>query len=332
MTLLFMDGFDVGDFALKWTNYESSPVSSATTRFNTGKSVSLGYSRGLRYSFAPSATTIIGFAYMISALEDHPSIIRFYGDTGATNHLYISNMSSGALQLRKGDGTVLGTSTAGIIRNGAWNYVEMSFTIADSGGRAILKVNGVTQIDFTGDTKNGGTNTTLDTVYFINDNIGTLHYYDDLYICDGLGSSPNNDFLGDVRVQTLLPTGAGASTQWTPSVGNNWDNVNDAPYVSTTYNSANEAGLRDTYAMGDVNGATMTIFGVQANLLALKTDSGSANLKHVVRSGGTDYYGADRVLGTSLGSYVAVREVDPATSAAWDNAGINAVEFGVEVV
>jgi hypothetical protein len=157
-------------------------------------------------------------------------------------------------------------------------------------------------------------------------------YYDDFYVCDNSGSAPNNTFLGDVRVQTLLPTGAGASTQWTPSVGNNWDNVNDAPYSAATYNSANAAGLRDTYAMSDVNSATDTIFGVQANLLALKTDSGSANVKHVVRSGGTDYSGADRVLSTSLASYVAVREVDPATSVAWDNAGINAVEFGMEVV
>ena len=48
--------------------------------------------------------------------------------------------------------------------------------------------------------------------------IGTLDI-DDLYICDGTGSAPHNTFLGDCRVDTLLPTADGTAQQWTPSTG-----------------------------------------------------------------------------------------------------------------
>ncbi len=47
---------------------------------------------------------------------------------------------------------------------------------------------------------------------------------DDLTFCDSTGSAPYDGFLGNVRVQALLPAGAGASTQFTPSTGSdpNW--------------------------------------------------------------------------------------------------------------
>lgn len=334
MTLLFMDGFDVGDVAQKWDVGGTTPSTSSTTRFSTGKSISLpdnGSASVLTKSVTASSTMIVGFAFYSAGAGGNASPVFFYGDSGATSHVNLRHTIT-TLQLYRGDGTLLATSPAGVIATNQWLYIEMSATIADSGGRVIVKANGVTVIDFTGDTKNGGTNTTIDTVVLSHGNAGANNFlFDDLYICNTAGSV-NNTFLGDVRVQTLVPTGAGASTQFTPSVGSNWDNVNDLPLVTTTYNSDATSGHRDTYAMGDLISGTGTIFGIQDVLVALKTDAGAASLKAALKSGGTVYYDIAQSLGTSLGESPVIRETDPATSAAWTATNVNALEFGAEVV
>jgi hypothetical protein len=338
MTLLFMDGFDTGDLYMKYPGSGFGAwVPSNTTRFGYGRSVTIGWNGGTWFkNFPASSKVIIGVAGNTSSLNTPScSNILLSGDAGLTQHLSLRLQSNGSIKLHLGDGgTVLATSAAAMLTSGPWFFLEISATVADSGGRCIVKVNGATAIDFTGDTKNGGTNSTLDCVRFAAATNGAENnntYYDDLYICDGLGSV-NNDFLGDVRVQTLLPTGAGSSTQFTPSTGSNWDNVNDVPYVAGTYNSDSTSGHRDTYAMSDLMVGTGTIFGVQDNILALKSDAGAANIKAALKSGSTVYYDSDAALGTSLAGFQAVREIDPATSAVWNPTNVNAIEFGAEVV
>jgi len=324
MALLFMDGFDASDAVLKWST-TGTPTFTVTPRFGVGKAISGGFTYAR--AFPASSRVFVGAAcyWMNGSLTK--ALWTLQGDSGATSHLILQITGAGALQVSRA-ATILATSAAGVMLLNTWAYVEMSATIADSGGTIEVCINGVSVLTFTGDTKNAGTNTTVDML-----SVGGAAWfgaYDDLYICDDTGSV-NNTFLGDVRVQTLLPTGAGASTQFTPSVGSNWDNVNDTPYVSTTYNSDSVSGHRDTYAMGDLISGTGTIFGVQDNILALKTDAGAASIKAAIKSGGTVYYDSTVALGTALDSSNAVREQDPATSAAWTATNVNAVEFGAEV-
>jgi hypothetical protein len=345
MALLFMDGFDVGDADAKWTYMGTAGAphqgSIATTRFGVGRSLTTNASSSGIYSlcrkdFPASSKIIMGIAKVsLSGITSTRAEILLKGDGGGTPHLSLRTNSDGSVSLYRGDlATLLATSAIGLVSIGTWSYWEISATVADSGGRCIVRLNSnpTPIIDFTGDTKNGGTNATIDALSLGSGTAGNSYafYWDDCYICNDTGSV-NNDFLGDVRVQTVLPTAAGASTQFTPSVGSNWDNVNDAPYVSTTYNSDSVSGHRDTYAMADLLSGTGTIFGVQDNILALKSDAGAASIKAAIKSGGTVYYDSAVTLGTALGSSVAVREVDPATSAAWTVTNVNALEFGAEV-
>lgn len=332
MTLLFMDGFDVGDVALKWPVI-TQMVLSTTTRFGTGRSLQTSGVTGayVKTYFAASSMIFVGVAYKAAALVDGTNpVISLCGDSGVTAHLGVGLKATGALTVSRG-GTLLATSAIGVYDTG-WVYIEISATIATTGGTCIVHANGVEVINFTGNTKNGGTNTTIDALNLSSWSTGgQASLFDDCYVCNDQGSA-NNDFLGDVRVQTLLPSGAGSSTQWTPSTGSNYDAVNDAPYVSTTYNYDPVSGHRDTYAMSDLIAGTGTVFGVQGVILAQKSDAGSASIKAAIVSGGTVYYDADQNLGTSLIASHAIREVDPATSAAWDPTNVNALEFGAEVV
>jgi hypothetical protein len=154
-------------------------------------------------------------------------------------------------------------------------------------------------------------------------------YIDDIYICNALGSV-NNGFLGDVRVAPMLPSGAGSSTQWTPSVGSNYDNVNDTG-TDSTYNSSSTSGQRDTYAVADAT-ISGTVAGIIVNSRMKKSDTGAASAKVAIKSGSTVAYGATRTLSTTATNYIDVWERDPNTSASWTQSGINALEIGAEVV
>ncbi len=330
MALLYMDGFDAGDVSTKWRNGSGSGTSPAT-RFGTGRWAQPPNSSIMNYDMsAPSSQVFAGVAMTASNIDTNVrSYMSFYGDGGATQHLTVGIRTNGIVLSRGGVGsTTLGTYTFSCPSN-AWQYIELGATINDTTGTAIVRLNGVEVINYTGDTKNGGSATTIDSIGLgMNGTPGSK--FDDFYLCDSSGASPYNTFLGDVRVQTLVPNGAGSSTQFTPSSGANYTTVDELPYSSSDYVSSTTTGNRDTYALQDLSGSP-TIFGVQNNVIAKKTDSGTMALKPAIKSGASVYYGS----AVPLASYDIVlsdtRSLDPNTSSAWTVSGVNSLESGFEV-
>ncbi len=331
MALLFMDGFDAGDVNQKWQVGGGAQTTAAGGRFGTGRYATLAGSDYLLYSLSSAVSQVfLGFAVGSTShdtnLREHISI---WGDTQATQHLSVG-LRAGAIELRRGTvgGTLLGTYTT-VINNSTFYYLEVSATIADSGGTCIVRYNGQTVINYTGDTKNGGTNTTIDGIRLVSGGFTT--WYDDVYLCDSSGSAPHNTFLGDTRVQTIVPDGAGTSTQFTASSGSNYTTVDELPYSATDYVYSTTSGHRDTYTLGNLSSVT-TIFGVQNNVIAKKTDTSALSLKPALKSSSTLVYGSTVALGTADANIRDIRMVDPDTSAAWTQSGVNALESGFEVV
>jgi hypothetical protein len=85
------------------------------------------------------------------------------------------------------------------------------------------------------------------------------------------------------------------------------------------------------YALGDL-ASVGTIYGVQNNVIAKKTDASAISLKPAIKSGATVYYGSSVSLATSDITLKDLREVDPSTSAQWTLTNVNALEAGFEVV
>ncbi len=327
MALFFIEGFDTGDFS-RW--YENGFGSITTTRFSSGRSASIG-SNVSTVGFSPVAQLFAGFAFNSNAGTRWTNdMLRLFTDAGATLQLSLSIKSAGVLSLYlggNGGGTLLGTAT---IPSTGWMYLEVSATINSTGGAVVVRLNGVTVISYTGNTKNGGTSTSIDTISFS----GSInnYYFDDLYMCDATGTT-NNTFLGDVRVQTLMPNGAGSSTQLTPTgSASNYVNVSEIPDNTATYNSSSTVGQRDTYAMADLVATTNTIYGIQNNIVAWKSDAGTAGIKPSVLTNSTLYYSPTIMLSASPYSYASpVLESNPVTGVAWTAADVNGAEFGAEV-
>ncbi len=131
---------------------------------------------------------------------------------------------------------------------------------------------------------------------------------------------------------TLRPTGAGNSTQWTPSAGSNWQNVDESSADGdTTYNSASGGGgLVDLFTTGagvpagaPVNSVTFTARGRHTGAYGF--------IQIMLRSGGTTQ-SVDAITKIFTGSYAdyssAALANNPITAAAWTAAEVNAMEIG----
>jgi len=154
----------------------------------------------------------------------------------------------------------------------------------------------------------------------------------DFYACSDTGSD-NKGFLGDIRVQAILPSGAGNSTQMTPSAGSNYQCVDEAaPNDDTDYVSETTAGEKDTYAFGNLTPTSGTVKGTQILISARKDDAGTRTIAPVYRPVSTDYDGTTVSIGNSYDYVRQVKDVSPATSVAWTIAEINGAEFGVKLV
>lgn len=357
MALLYIDGFDLADTAMRWvySGVAADITYGATTRFGSGKAVTLSAitnnnsSISLLHSFAPSASVYVGAAIQVGVESGNgndltANLFGIYGDNGVTGHMYIRRLSNNSIAAYRGDpnagmlsspsGTLIASTAAGTL-DGNWHYVEVFATINATTGQLIVKVDGIQVINFTGNTKNGGTSTNIDTIRFRTGRYLTspnsVISIDDLYVCDATGTA-NNTFLGDVRVQSMVPSGAGSSTQLTPTgSANNYANAGDIPYNDTTYNSSSTVGQRDTYALSDLAVGTTTVLATQSVAHMQKSDAGTANAKVALKSGASVYYDTTQSLGTSPAAYTQLRETDPATSAAWTVGNANNLEAGMEV-
>lgn len=261
-------------------------------------------------------------------------VLGFASDGGATRHLSVNFAAGGQIQLRRGvsSGTVIATSTYAPVV-GAWVYYEMQATIADSGGTCVLKADGVEIINYSGDTRNAGTSTDIDAVVIAGSSGGT-EAFDDLYVLNTAGSAPYNTYLGDVKIETLVPNGNGATSQWVGSDGNSTDNyllVDDPTANTSDYTSSPTVGERDLYTMSDLVTTSGTVLAVQPLAYVQKSDANSASVKALLRSsGGTVVASPARVLSTSWTMVAGdLRTTDP-DGAGWTIASVNGLQSGVE--
>lgn len=339
MTLLFVDGFDhyitLPQMLRKWT---AAPTGTLTTntRFNIGNAVSItgGGSAGTRKTLNSSVNTfIVGFAFQYTIASAGGSTLLQFRDAGV-DQVHLTINTDGTLSIIRAASTVLGT-TVKSLNVSTWYYIECKIKIDGAVGTYEIRVNGVTWLSGAGVNTRGGTaNNYGNEIMFaaFNQNI----VVDDLYVCDGSGTM-NNDFLGDVRVETLYPSGAGTASQWTPNgAGTNVGCVSGvAPDDDTTYIETTAPGSVDTYQLKDLANTPANIYGLQAVLMARKTDAGSRFISEAYRIGGTIYTPAT---GSGLSVYDSyyfdtdIQELSPATTGTWTASEVNNLEAGIKLL
>jgi len=352
MALLYIDSFDhyvTADITAKWTNKgvsDVTPTISAGNGRHSSSSLRLAAAGPLNNSTAwvqkvltpADATMICGFAVSVpSAAIGSTGLPLAAVRDGSTTQVCLRINNTGTLSVVRGNqgGTVLGTTTA-VVPFSTFTFIEWKVLIDPSVGTVDVRINGASALSLTGqNTRSSGTSQwtafNLGVIDAVFNTYGTTSNtdYDDLYVLDGSGSSPLNAFLGDARVDARYPTGAGATTGWTPSTGSNWQNVDDtAPDGDSTYNATSTVNAVDTFVTQDAPVAGALLYGVQLCLSQKKTDSGTCSLAPVVRHSSTNYAGTAFNPSTSYAVACTVYGTNPGTSAAWTETDFNNAEFG----
>lgn len=338
MTLRFCESWDhyttVADATEKWTAYDVSEVGQTIA---TGRHGSNGWTtgsggRGLVMGFPALATWVCGVALNMGGAGGGQAVFQLR--EGGTEHISVCINADLSISVRRGNtgGTVLGSSSAGVIPASGFCFIEAKVTIHDTTGSYEIRVNGANVVSGTNvDTRNGltGVVTAIALVFPRSNAI-----FDDFYICDTTGSIAN-DFLGDIRVDYYAPNGNGNSSQLLGSDGNSTDNyllVDEvAPNDDTDYVESATVGQKDTYSFPNMAHTPSNIYGMQILVNAKKSDAGLRSICTVIRSGGADTDGATQALSTSYKYYREIHEADPNTSAAWTQSGVNSAEVGEKV-
>jgi hypothetical protein len=274
-----------------------------------------------------------GAAYLLPSQAVTGTGYFMYLGSSDTSQCGLFLNADNTVSFRRGT-TTLGTSTA-TLADAAWNYVEMRVKIHATTGEYEVRLNGVNILSDTNVNTDDATTESANQIAIIgrpaisSSAVDRIISIDDFYV----GVETGFTFLGDVRVDTLMPTAEGNYSQFTPLSGtNNALMVDEAtPDDDTTYVESSTVGQRDTYEMEDLSHTPASIFGVQSSVYARKVDSGARELITTVRSGTTDYDSATNVLATSYLYYTELHATDPDTAAAWTISGVNAVEVGQKV-
>ncbi len=262
-------------------------------------------------------------------------------DTAAGNPQFSVGLDypTGAIAVFSGDagGTPLAKTADGVFtaNSAAYFYLEIGFVLAASGGGSVVvRVNGTVVMNLTGITTQTLSAAYVSAMAFVvqynsgGGRMALLHQY----WCDATGNAPNNTFLGDVRVQTLLPT-ANDSVKFTPNgLASNWQNAAKVPpALSTDYNADGTVNDQDTFVCSSMSAALGVIAGVAVKSLMSKSDTGSKTAENVIKSNGTVATGPATALTTAGSQLRTVFPTDPNTGNAWTQAGVNAALPGYRV-
>ena len=349
MSVRYIDGFEdyaTADITLgNWTanGGGGTPVISAGNGRN-GASFRLagsGPTAWLSKVLDAQATWVVGFAFRFVTPGLGVSYIVELLDAGSLQCELGININGTLAVSRLTSSVTGGTSTKALSAN-TWYYIEFKVTIANSIGAGTCKVNvnGVTWITVTtGQDLQATANATADTVKIgsMATNGPTTMDFDDLYILDGVAGdvAGDNDFLGDVRVDSLFPTGTGNADVWVTDDAStdNWEHTNDAAPDTATYVFSTTPNDIDTYLMGNIATTASKVWAVQTGLVVRKMDAGSRSIAPVLRGADGDKVGTTQSIGDSYFNYTQVYEQNPLTSPAdWTETTVNSIEHGIKLI
>lgn len=271
-----------------------------------------------RAPITPSTHVVCGVA--LKQTNSNTQIVIQFCE-GDTVHAQYVVPGSGQVSLAVGGGSPVVSASSQ--PPNTWNYHEIGVHCANTGSYEV-RVNGSSQgwlPAANADTRNGGTGVINNIrVYCTGSESGVI---DDLYLTFG----DELKWLGDSRVDRLLLTGNATPQDWTPNSGNAWERLNAGDgYIESATDEA--ASLFD---IADLIYNPLAIHGVKITGLIKKSDAGYREVCLLAKSNTTLVETDPLVLSMDTLGTTKIMIVDPATNAAWNYTGVNALQAGVKV-
>jgi hypothetical protein len=332
MARLFIDGFETGNYDC-WdinsaaANPSTSPVRSGTGSYSANpQGAYIGYV-GKNISPSNANTLYFKFYYYLPSNNGSDVICWVANGSGAQLALCYNSNRTLSVKFTDKNGTTIATGTKTLTAS-TWYLVEGYFVINAATGVIQTKINGIVDINFSGNTHNQSADTI--TQFYLGTTNGDPYnphpVYDDLVLDDA-------GWIGDGAILPLVPDGAGSMTQLTPSSGANYTCINSIPTSDANNVSTNTPGNEDTYVKAAIS-TSVVVNCVQ--MFARAEGQGNpacGGLEHVLRIGGTDYVGSRLAVPTGgFGNLLTLFKTSPATGVAFTPTEVNGMEIGARLV
>ena len=326
-------GFEGGTYLDKASLVSGTPViTSGASAYGFSGTYFLSMADGrISYNLTSTDYYRVSFrCYWGSTSTTTNTAVRFYNSSAQVLGAVKLDLSTGYTTIWRGDGANQ-IGSAGTIRLTTLNSfrVEIYYVPSTgSSGNFYTQINGVPDISQTtvATSNNAGPITRID--FGIG---GGTMYIDDIVIDNAIWSS--GAIIGNTRIQGIVPTGAGNSTQFTASTGSNYQTVDEIPYSDADYNYSNTVDHLDLFAMSNLDESLKTIQTIKCMDIILRAKiDGFATPTEIApaqRTGSTNYAGTDQIVAQdSWGFFHQIYEVNPNTSVAYVKADINGIELG----
>jgi hypothetical protein len=336
MAIIHMDGCDSytawSDVSVRYPGSSTSGTLNATGGRFGGQCLFPSGSLKVSFPHTGSSAVFVGGSVNFSDTTTNYTVLYLMNTTTGSETTEVSvNIDNGIIRLYRGSQVTLVASSTVLFAPMVWHHMEVKATIADSGGNVEVRMNGVTVINYTGDTRASSSGTAgLDRIIW-NGPSSTKGAFDDIYIIDSTGTP--NTFVGDCRINSLAPT-SDSSVQFTRSTGaSNYLCVDEVKQNSDTdYVESSTVGHKDVYGYADLSASVAQVHGVQTLVWMKKTDAASRTVRSLVVSGGVTANGAAAGLNTSYTPIPTIVSTDPATGAQWTASAVNSATAGFEIV
>jgi hypothetical protein len=329
MSRIYTEGFEMRD-VLFWD--VPSIASIATTNQRSGAACCTGGGSCAPKRYVP----FMAEAFWRIGWRTNPvagtTIWKWYAGSTELGSVRI-NSTTFKLEIYTGNSTLVATGTF-VVQINTYYCFEIHVKIADSGGVIEVKIDGVPDVSFSGDTK-PDTNTGFDGVGYSNGACTT--WIDDLAMNDTTGSA-DNSWCGDGHIVMLSPNAAGDVAQLTrggTNSGSDYGQVDEVPpngdtdYLwhdtagmytllgMSTYTLAANESVRRVYVEGRVREEAANGDSVQ---MGLKTHS-------------AEYWGSNQPVTTTYRRILGDEYlVNPNTGVAWTQAELDALQAGTKIV
>ncbi len=269
------------------------------------------------FSIRPSSIAVTNtFFYSIN---DDPGVYTSYCRLDITN--------AGAIALYRVT-TQIAISANGIISAGNTYYIEIWHKPLDAGGRFVVKVDGVTVIDFTGDTTAEETFISAWRIYGNGSSINPMAF-DDIVVND-TSTAFNNSYPGIVRLLPIRAQSAGTYQQWARAGVDLGFDAAQARWGTFEFTMMQTADVdkKETFVpeLPDLPvGASITNIIISQRA---RVQAGAGVIAPMVISGATEDISADQNLISNWRYYQNAWPEDPADSNPWTEADLADLEIG----
>lgn len=338
MTRLFTDGAERGDLLTYGSNTGGTVVcvsdikrsGNYSYRIEGGANTAGGW---IQKPVTPVTEIFVRFGFYLLKNENVGDICLFLDGTTVKWSLGL-NLSSRVFTA-KINGSIVATGTINYVLS-QWCLVEIHIKVADSGGIFQTKIDGILDIDYSGDTE-PSTSSDIDIVRLYKwDSTpypGKFLYIDDIAINDTNGTS-DNSWCGDGKIIMLMPNAVGDVTQLDASIGDNYSCVDERPHNSDT--DYVEGILLDYYDLYNMQDSPIpsgsTIHRVWVTAIAKNTVAAGGKAQIGFKTEGTETWTDDLTLTASYDCYDSpYYSTNPVTTSGWLSSEINSLQVGFKI-